>query len=145
MGQGVANKKPRKGIATLAKSRVRLPASFLSQTKSPVRGLQPRMLAALSMRSPITRSQTKSPVRGLQPGHGSGGLPAVVAPVANKKPRKGIATRWPRGGGFLRKSTPQSQTKSPVRGLQLQKTANLKFVKPTTSQTKSPVRGLQPL
>ena len=69
------------------------PGGLELQTKSPVRGLQPKVLSQVSCAITLVMLQTKSPVRGLQPVplHEGRGRPGGL--VANKKPRKGIATR----------------------------------------------------
>ena len=62
-----------------------------SQTKSPVRGLQRGGFWGSVLWPGLSSSQTKSPVRGLQPSLGWADQ-VVQFDVANKKPRKGIAT-----------------------------------------------------
>ena len=88
-------------------------------------------------------SQTKSPVRGLQRLDPHRVNRVTKDEVANKKPRKGIATRSKKRGGFGRPLVLRSQTKSPVRGLQPGAAGPPTLRGLYGSQTKSPVRGLQ--
>jgi len=66
--------------------------SSKSQTKSPVRGLQRPILDGADQPA-RNLSQTKSPVRGLQQFPTGLLRPGQRCWVANKKPRKGIATK----------------------------------------------------
>ena len=114
-GYFVANKKPRKGIATSMSLEVSWRESSLSQTKSPVRGLQP-YTRQWHQRITSLRSQTKSPVRGLQPPcHGRPDEVQETHLVANKKPRKGIATSSSGGSGS--NSAARVANKKPRKGI----------------------------